>query len=367
MLSGAFLTMANIIDYLERRRNESLLSLPFTPPDNLILSKLSSFDWSGIIPADSEKRVALSEASMIVLESENARERVKCKDDLLLLELLASSKRFGGAELAMYSVIEDGEEEQFGALSILLPDHTLFISYRGTDASLSGWREDFEMSFSSEIKSQHDALLYLKSASSAFSYPIRLGGHSKGGNIAIYSAAKAPRELQERIIRVYSDDGPGFSDSFLQNEGYKNIIDRISTYVPQTSIIGMMLEHKEKYRVIRSDSIGILQHLLYSWEIDGDDFVYLDDVDNHSKHISRALKSYLEGVSPSERAEIVDFAFSVLSSGADRIPELIKPKAIASSLHALSSRDRSERVKIAEELSRFLISLISSSNSFSST
>ena len=360
MLSGASQTMGNILDYLERRKADSLISFPFSPPDNLILSKLSSFDWSGIVPEDGDSTIRLSDAALLASESENARARVKCRDDLHLLSLLASSQRFGSAELSMYSVIEDGEEEQFGALSIILPDNSLFISFRGTDATLSGWREDFEMSFSDEIKSQHDALVYLTKAASAFPYPIRLGGHSKGGNIGIYSAAKAPEEIQKRIIRVYSDDGPGFADSFLESEGYKNIVDRIITYVPQTSIIGMLLEHKEKYRVVKSDSIGILQHFLYSWQIEGDDFIYLDDVDSHSKHFSQVLKSYLEGVSPSDRAEIIDFIFSVLSSGADKIPELIKPRAIAASLHALSTRDRRERLKVAEELSRLLIAFINS-------
>ena len=358
MQSGMQQKMGNIVDYIKRRRNEPLSSLPFTPADNLIFAKLSSFDWSSIVGESFSDSIMLSEAASRLLSEADSRSRVKCREDLELLSILMDSERFSSSVLSGYSVRLSSDSEQFGAITVILPDYSAFVSYRGTDSTLAGWKEDFEMSFSDEIPSQRGALAYLEEAASSIGYPLILGGHSKGGNIAIYAASNARAEIQSRIIAIYADDSPGFSEAFIKSEGYRSILPRINSYVPQSSIIGMLLDKKENYRVVRSDSIGLLQHLVYSWQVRGDDFVYMESIDAHSAHVASAIKRYLKSVSREERAEVIEFIFSVLSSGADRIPELIKPSAIAASLHALSSRSRRERLYIAYELSLFIMAML---------
>lgn len=358
MQSGMQQKMGNIVDYIKRRGNEPLSSLPFTPADNLIFAKLSSFDWSSIVGESFCDPVMLSEAASRLLSEADSRARVKCREDLELLSILRDSERFSSSALSGYIVRSSSDSEQFGAIAIILPDHSAFISYRGTDSTLAGWKEDFEMSFSDEIPSQRDALSYLQKTASAIGNPLILGGHSKGGNIAIYAASNADEDIKRRIIAIYADDSPGFSEDFIMSDGYRKIVPKIHAYVPQSSVIGMLLDKKESYRVVRSDSIGLLQHLVYSWQVSGDDFVYLESVDAHSKHVASAIKRYLKSVSKEERAEVIEFIFSVLSSGADSIPDLIKPSAIAASLHALSSRSRRERLYIAYELSLFIMAMI---------
>ena len=171
--------------------------------------------------------------------------------------------------------------------------------------------------------------------------PLYLGGHSKGGNVAVYAAAKAEPALQQRILGVYNNDGPGFTDILMGDPGYIAMVPKIHTFIPQSSIIGMLLEHEEPYTVVKSSLFSILQHECFSWEIKGGDFVHVDEITEHSRFIDRTLKNYLAEMDKNERSEFVDAFFSLLGAGgADQVFDLLHPKQIAAVIKTLSTDEK---------------------------
>jgi hypothetical protein len=183
---------------------------------------------------------------------------------------------------------------------------------------------------------------------------LRLGGHSKGGNLAVYAGAKQDAGIQKRILGIYNLDGPGFTESMLADPGYLAMIPKIHTYIPQSSIIGMLLEHEEPYIVVKSNLISILQHECYSWEIKGGDFVRVDEITDHSRFIDSTLKNYLAENSKAERSAFVDTVFDLLSgSGADQLFDLLHPKHIGAMLKTLGN-DEKKRNYLMEEWQELL-------------
>ena len=144
------------------------------------------------------------------------------------------------------------QEKQFSAITIIMQDKTIYVAYRGTDNTIVGWKEDFNMSFSKLVPAQTDAVNYLESVAKKYKNRIRVGGHSKGGNLAVYAAAFCNKHVKDKIINVYNNDGPGFCDEVVNSEQYKEIIDRVHTYIPQTSIIGRLLNHEEETIILKS-------------------------------------------------------------------------------------------------------------------
>ena len=196
-----------------------------------------------------------------------------------------------------------------------MPDNTIFVSYRGTDNTIVGWKEDLNMSFKSHIASQISAKKYLEII--AQEYPdkkIRIGGHSKGGNVAVYAATFVNKEIKDRIINVYNNDGPGFCDDVIETPEYKEMIEKVHTYIPQSSVIGRLMNHKEKYTVVESTQKGIMQHDLYSWEVLGKQFVTLEEVTNGSEFVDKTIKEWLENVEPTKREQVIDVVFDILNT-----------------------------------------------------
>lgn len=303
--------MANIFDYMEWR-DIAIEQVEFNEIDSLILCRLSYFPLDGTIKNDEE--VTVKETYEIAKKS-NLSGKMLMADDEKLYPVLANSKRFGDLKLTEFiNNIDPVIEKQFSAVTILIPDDTIYVAYRGTDNTIVGWKEDFNMSFSDLVASQIDAVKYLEKI--AKKYPkkkIIVGGHSKGGNLAIYASAFVEKQIQDRIISVYNNDGQGFSDKIVESEEYNNIIAKVHTYIPQTSIIGRLLNHKEKTTIIKSTEVGIMQHDLYSWEVLGDKFIKAK-LTNSSKFIDKKISNWLREVSPEQRSEFFEVLFEILNA-----------------------------------------------------
>ena len=206
-------------------------------------------------------------------------------------------------------------------------DNTYFVAFRGTDDTLVGWKEDFNMSYILAVPSQLEAVSYLEKVAEKVRGKLRLGGHSKGGNLAVYAAVQCKEEIQERIIEIYNNDGPGFSKEMLISEPYNRVRERIWTIVPQTSVVGMLLEHEEEYLVTKSSQSGIMQHDPLSWEVLGAKFVYLDDVKKNSRILDRTLKNWINKMTREQREEFVMVLFHVIDeTGAKNLSELSEDK-----------------------------------------
>ena len=338
--------MANIIDYVKWRGDLELKDSKFNEIDSLILNRFSYFPLDNIIK-DNEI-VTIQELGKRLEKEDKSNMEILWKDDMELFSLMAESKRYGKMQALKYiNKIEQEEQQQFSAITVILPDDSIYISFRGTDNTIIGWKENFNMTFKSHIASQISAKEYLENI--AKQYPdrkIRLGGHSKGGNIALYSAIFADKKINKRILNIYNNDGPGFQDDIINTEEYKQTIDRAITYIPQDSIFGLLLEHREKYVIVKSIEKGIMQHDVYSWQVLGTDLIILGEITHGSKIINKTIKDWLKGLDLQTRRQVIDIVFEIVSStNAKKVTDLkvsiIKnAKTILSSYNHIDSQNK---------------------------
>ncbi|MBT1163981.1 DUF2974 domain-containing protein [Bifidobacterium felsineum] len=252
-----------------------------------------------------------------------------------LFQTCAHSPRFADVRLgAVVEHINRGEQTQFAAATFQLPDGrnrrnpthkgTLVISFRGTDDSLIGWKEDFNMTFQYPVPAQRAASAYLDTVARLWAGPIILVGHSKGGNLAIYAAMNAEASVQKRIRHVYSLDSPGFPPHVVSSPAYLVIQPKVTKIVPSSSIVGMIFDTPEPCRVVASDSQGIMQHSAYTWQVDGDRFVTESDLSSSSQLFNEELNQWITNLTTEQRERAVDALFTVLgATGANSFSEMM--------------------------------------------
>lgn len=305
--------MSNVCEYVKWRGDLTLKQSKFNEIDALILTRLSYFPFDQLIQPNEEATV--EELSKRFEKADKSTMKILWEDDNELFPLMGKSERFGKMIVTQYvNKINAEQEKQFSATTVILPDNTIFITYRGTDATIVGWKEDFNMCFKSHIASQKDAVEYLNMASKKYKRPIRIGGHSKGGNLAVYAAMFTNPKVKKRIINIYNNDGPGFDDEIIKTKEYKEILPKVHTYIPQSSVIGRLLNHEEKYTVVQSIQKGIMQHDLYSWQLEGKEFICLEKVTNGSEIFDKTLKEWLINITPEQRGIVIDTAFDILNT-----------------------------------------------------
>ena len=320
-----------LFDYLSWRGDLSFEAVPLCEVDSLILSILSYIDFTNFVREEltaEKKPPVLLTVTKDFLRAQNGAipnmGLIIPKETVTLLARAAKTPRFGLIRPFCYvNKICDEEQKQFSAISFSLGDKDTFIAFRGTDDTLVGWKENFNMSFMHPVPAQREAVEYLESIAAQTEGNIYLGGHSKGGNLAVYAATKASESVRARIVAVYNNDGPGFDADFVHGEDYKTIKDRIYTLVPQSSVVGMLLEHEESYTVVKSRLSGLLQHNGFSWEVMGGSFIKLDSISEESKLIDGSLHEWLEQMSVEERESVVDSLYEALSAqGAKTLSDL---------------------------------------------
>lgn len=318
--------MANIIDYLRWRGDILFSQVPLNEIDSLILSRISYFPFDNLFQG--EKKLTIEKAYQRFKREKN--KTVLQVDDLDLFPILASCARYKDLVLLDYiNKVEPKEEKQFSAITICLPNNILYVSFRGTDNTLIGWKEDFNMSFSSHVPSQKDSKAYLDDIASKYDGDIIVGGHSKGGNLAVYAATFCNDKTKKRIKEVYNEDGPGFDDDIIQTEEYQKMIKKVHTYIPQSSVIGRLLNHQEAYTVVQSTANGIMQHDLYSWQLLGSEFISVEEVTNGSLLVDKTIKDWVKEVSPKQRAQFIEVLFDILNCTEATTLEELSTKKIA--------------------------------------
>ena len=302
----------NFLTYLKWRGDLSIKEHPFNEVDALILSELVYIRFENVVPGvDEDGCITIREANA-KYERSAEREMFFYKEKEHLFDVLAFSPRFAGMTLCNYvSTIDKEEHEQFAAMHVNVTPSLTFVAFRGTDGTVVGWREDMNMSFMMPVPAQRSAVEYVEKTAKGLFKKYSFGGHSKGGNLAVYSAVFCNQRLQKRIAKVYNFDGPGFNRKMIDDEAYKRVESRIETFVPEQSIVGLLMEHEEDYKVVESTEFAILQHEGFSWVIEGSKFALVEEVNKYSKSFSLTLKAWLEGMTPAERKEVVDAFFDV--------------------------------------------------------
>lgn len=302
--------MSNILDYITWRGDLPFAAAGFNEVDGLILAQLSMLRWEhGLQPGESSKIKDLFEP----MNRQPVSVGFTAENDVKLLRLICHSARFGEMVLRDYVHAFDADAEmQFAAATFALDDGTAYVSFRGTDATLVGWKEDCNMAFSRPVPAQEAAREYLDAAAERIPGMLRVGGHSKGGNLAMYAAANAG--ARARVVAVYNNDGPGLSDKMDAAAMYARVTGRLHSYVPQGSIVGMLLDHPDEYTVVKSNSVSILQHDPYSWQVEGPAFVRMPGLSRDSARFDAAFRAWLSHVDEADRELLIDTLFGVLTA-----------------------------------------------------
>ena len=331
--------MGNLFDYLTWRGDLTFTQDPPNAVDALIFSTLTYVGYGEMAEWSPEKAASLRECAEEFFALENPENRVRSKKDMELLRSAAATVRFGQCGLCLYrSRFLPEQETQFAAMTFLLDDGSMFLAYRGTDNSLVGWKEDFNMTFQQTIPAQRLAQEYIRETALAHTAPMRVAGHSKGGNLAVFAAARCSPTVRKRILSVYNNDGPGFTKYMIGDPGYDAIVPRIQTFIPQSSVIGMLLEHEEPFIVIRSKNVGIMQHDPYSWEVEGRHFLPVQEVTESSQFLDATIKNWFAGMTNRERNQLVDVLYGLLTTvEVENAVDIFQPRNIRAYVKALSS------------------------------
>ena len=316
--------MANMIDYLAWRGEFGFDVTPWNPVDALLMATLS---YLGFHSTSDGRGWTLAEANRIELVQEEGSPSFK--DRKRMFQAMAESPRFAECRMHHYIALTDPEQEmQFSAVCVDLPDGTMCVAYRGTDNTIVGWREDFNMAYQTMVPAQEAAVYYLAQAAEQTKRPLRLVGHSKGGNLAVYAAAGATAGVKDRIESIWAFDAPGMNMKMSRDEGYLQIKDKIRAYIPQSSVIGLLMEYFQPYTVVRSNAQGITQHDPMTWQVYGPRFEEVKGGVDHAAEVMRdTLHDWLENSTPEQRGAFVDVMFQYIeSTKATRFSDLTSEK-----------------------------------------
>ncbi|MDD3213495.1 MAG: DUF2974 domain-containing protein [Eubacteriales bacterium] len=306
--------MANLLAYIREMGHLSFSERPFGATDSLALTQIVYMPMEGLFPSDGPVTVAdLSE--FLIREYPDDRfadffQRKRCE----FSKFCGETARFAGLPiLDYYSVFDPEKETQFCACTFVLPNGDRFIAFRGTDLTVTGWKEDLNMSFE-PVPAQAEAVRYVERAAAAFSGSLLLGGHSKGGHLSLYAAAHAAPEVQARILSAYSFDGPGVDEATLGGEGYARVKERVESYIPQSSVVGMLLCYHPVYTVVKSSTIGLLQHDALSWQVKNGEFETLHGLDLSTRITDEALRKWIDGLTLDDRRMLTETVFRIISA-----------------------------------------------------
>lgn len=318
----------NIFDYIAEE-TATFSEKPFCTEDSILFTQLAYFYMESFVkkilpyPSFSTSFKKLAEENVL---SEMSRSMRIPEDTCRLMTMAAVSRRFGNTRAKYFSEHTDTlAEKQFAAVTFLLDNHTAFVAFRGTDNTIVGWRENFNMAYMTPVPSQTESAEYLRTVINRLrTRKIYVGGHSKGGNLAVYAAMHCGAKEQQRILGVYNLDGPGFKDDIIKSEEMLKIKDRMYTVLPQSSMIGTLLKSVGWQMVVQSQGTGFEQHNPTNWVFEGNHLKVVDSLSKDAIVFDRVLDNWLESLDNSQRELIVDTMFDIIdNSGADTFNDVL--------------------------------------------
>lgn len=318
--------MGNIMDYISWRGDLSFEQSQFNEVDNLILACFSYVNLDGISAVTKQKGIGLKKLTKEFMKLHTMKELEADKSFIRLAPFMmmemAKSVRFGKCVVRNYvNDIVTEAEQQFAAMEIVLEDGTSYVSFRGTDDTIIGWKEDFNLS-TGVVPAQKRAIEYLQKISEHTDGMLRVGGHSKGGNLAIYGSVMC-KSAHEKILEIYSNDGPGFSREFQELPETKEMMPKIIRIIPEYSIIGTLLEHEKEPVIVASSSKGLLQHEGFSWEVQGPALVRRDSLNKTALRFIEILHKWIDGMDMEQKRLLIEDLFATLqASGYENLSEV---------------------------------------------
>ncbi len=305
--------MSNVLDYIKWRGDLSFSVSPFNETDSLIFTQLVYLDFREVFKKN-RKKLRLEDMGRRYFQLHSKKKLLSyplvVQDSAEILRMVMKSPRYQNSMVSDYIRVSSRKEEyQFAAMKITPLKERAYIVFSGTDSSLNGWKENFNMSYLQATPSQIMAMKYLKKMVQQEQDIVRVGGHSKGGNLAIYAAVKAGVHVQKNILEVYNFDGPGFNESMFAEGEYEQVVEKIKTMIPEASVVGRLMKHCESCHIVRSSEKGILQHRAISWEVERENIVRMPAPEPQSLHFEKAFQRWLCSLNVVERQLFVDAMF----------------------------------------------------------
>ena len=321
--------MATIKDYITWRGDLEFWQDGFNVVDNLVLSCISYVEMDRIFSGDASEVMSIKEVSDIyfdrIFDEKSFRDGSILKDAPITLKAIAQTNRYKDVKIRNYiSLIDTSRTLQFAAMEFLLPDGSSYICFRGTDDTVVGWKEDFMLAIK-ETEAEKEALAYINRIAKDNNRLLRVGGHSKGGHLAVFAAAKCNKAIQQRIITVYSNDGPGFMEKVASSKAIKDILHKIISIVPEETIVGLLMTPVCEPIVVKSTSVAVLQHNIATWCVEGNSLVTAENISKAAQMADKWIKDNTSKMSEAEMDAFVEEIFSVFeAAGALTLTEFKK-------------------------------------------
>lgn len=312
--------MAHYEAYIARYGDRDFNEMPFNEVDGLIFSQLAYVDYAGIVGgADTQFQTLLDDAARQYFALHPAEEIDNeigiVQKAIYLLQLCAGTRRYGNTGLSAYvNNVNTKIDKQFSGVGFYLNDGSLLVAFRGTDTSLTGVKESAMLSYMFPVPAQIEALYYFQETASFAEGPVRVCGHSKGGNLAVFAAVSCSNSLKKRILGVYEYDAPGFPEPMVHRYDYLEMRDRLFSYVPERSVIGCLLEHNADTKIVQSENEGLKQHQASSWVVEDDHFCYVPGRDDASLFIEKYIKLLMDDVGPENIETVFETLFAFFES-----------------------------------------------------
>lgn len=311
--------MGDIISYVDEYGGFTFAEKPFCEIDGLLCAHFSYFIFSGIVPSAEDNRpaVRLSDAAQKINWDDFISVKWELEKNRELFYKTAFSRRYRNTKLNFLAEETDKEKElQFCAVTFLLGNGDVFLSFRGTDDALVGWREDFNMAYRTPVEAQICGTKYVNQVAELLARKrnlrLYLGGHSKGGNLAVYAAMTCKDSIKPRIGRIYNMDGPGFRPDFMETLDYEGIREKILKIVPDESFVGMLMEPKMDYELIKSSQIGLQQHICFSWSVEGDRFERAENQVPKRKELYDRINKWIYALDKERVGAFIDALFRLI-------------------------------------------------------
>lgn len=322
--------MKNMLDYIKEFGHVSFEERAFSEIDALVLTELEYLPLEKVVPSDEngEDFVTVKEIAEYMQEH---KQELFDENPMMITEerhevsqVIADAPRF--QSLKFFGVVSEWDKDttkQFAAVTVEVEPSVRLVVFRGTDETLIGWKEDFLMTYSPLVAAQTDAKEYLAKQASLWDGDLMISGHSKGGNLAIYAAATQVEDVQLRIVDIFCFDSPGLYRSVLETKGYQNIVPLAMRYIPQDSLVGLMLESEVPYVIVKSNATGAMQHSAMTWEIEDGQFIKMEKLTKNSQLNDQTFKKWTESVSDEELELFWNVFFELLFSvGIDTVNDL---------------------------------------------
>ena len=322
--------MKNMLDYIKEFGHVSFEERAFSEIDALVLTELEYLPLEKVVPSDENGEDFVTVKEIAEYMQEHKQELFDENPMMITQErhevsqVIADAPRFQSLKFfGVVSVWDKDTTKQFAAVTVEVEPSVRLVVFRGTDETLIGWKEDFLMTYSPLVAAQTDAKEYLAKQASLFDGDLMVSGHSKGGNLAIYAAATQEEDVQLRIVDIFCFDSPGLYRSVLETKGYQNIVPLAMRYIPQDSLVGLMLESEVPYVIVKSNATGAMQHSAMTWEIEDGQFIKMEKLTKNSQLNDQTFKKWTESVSDEELELFWNVFFELLFSvGIDTVNDL---------------------------------------------